>query len=93
MNNFYNPRPDISLLQVRTQNAYKVSLDHLHKKLPKVTSAKFQAQYLPVGLPAEFTPSIPLAIAQQMLNAKSSGADMLQHHPVDQSQTKLLNIS
>ena len=73
MQNFYNPRPSISILNVRTSKSYKMSLDH--RELPKVTSSRFQPQFLPIGMPQELSPQIPMAIAEGMLGDKISGQE------------------
>lgn len=88
MQNFYNPNPSVSLLQVRTNEAYKMKLDH--KDLPKVSASKYQPQFLQLGQPEEFSPEIPLAIAKQMLGDKISGAEQAKHKPVDRNNSKLV---
>tara|TARA_R110000765_G_scaffold215685_2_gene320432 strand:- start:513 stop:788 length:276 start_codon:yes stop_codon:yes gene_type:complete len=61
-NPFYNPRPSVNFLTLRTNNGFAAG--HVPRKLPTVTSFN-QPNALPLG--EGFAPEIPAAVMEQMV--------------------------
>ena len=62
-----------------------MSLDH--RELPKVTSSRFQPQFLPIGMPQELSPQIPMAMRKGAIGLRKGDTTKLQ-----QSGGKMLQV-